>query len=242
MIPPTSIDGTDLTGATIDGTDVQEITVDGDVVFSAGPTLPTIGLLHNYDATLLTNPNTFIDQQGSADLTANSSPILNTSGINGLQTVSLDGNDDSYFGALTASQPLDVFWVGSAISSDGGLFSTDQSGAHPRLSRQFGNVTDLDLGSNIRVNQAPTTPEIYLAQIDGSNSAIYISSKSPAGGPTIGGTDTFGGTFFLGANFAANNFNLEAEIGQVLFYDSSASGYSQSDVWDFLSAKWGITI
>jgi len=36
---PTSIDGTDITGATIDGTDVQEITVDGDVVFSA-QTLP----------------------------------------------------------------------------------------------------------------------------------------------------------------------------------------------------------
>jgi hypothetical protein len=35
--PPTSIDGTDITGATIDGTDVQEITVDGDVVFSAIP-------------------------------------------------------------------------------------------------------------------------------------------------------------------------------------------------------------
>jgi len=32
---PTSIDGTDITGATIDGTDVQEITVDGDTVFSA---------------------------------------------------------------------------------------------------------------------------------------------------------------------------------------------------------------
>jgi len=37
---PTSIDGTDITGATIDGTDVQEITVDGQTVFSAGPTLP----------------------------------------------------------------------------------------------------------------------------------------------------------------------------------------------------------
>jgi len=37
---PTSIDGTDITGATIDGTDVQEITVDGDVVFSAGGAFP----------------------------------------------------------------------------------------------------------------------------------------------------------------------------------------------------------
>jgi len=34
---PTSIDGTDITGATIDGTDVQEITVDGQTVFTATP-------------------------------------------------------------------------------------------------------------------------------------------------------------------------------------------------------------
>jgi len=39
-MPPTSIDGTDITGATIDGTDVQEITVDGDTVFIAGPVIP----------------------------------------------------------------------------------------------------------------------------------------------------------------------------------------------------------
>jgi len=36
---PTSIDGTDITGATIDGTDVTEITVDGQTVFTA-QTLP----------------------------------------------------------------------------------------------------------------------------------------------------------------------------------------------------------
>jgi len=40
MTPPTSIDGTEITGATIDGTDVTEITVDGQTVFSAGPNLP----------------------------------------------------------------------------------------------------------------------------------------------------------------------------------------------------------
>jgi len=40
MMPPISIDGTDITGATIDGTDVTEITVDGQTVFSAAPTLP----------------------------------------------------------------------------------------------------------------------------------------------------------------------------------------------------------
>jgi len=39
MMPPTSIDGTDITGATIDGQDVEEITVDGQTVFSAVPTI-----------------------------------------------------------------------------------------------------------------------------------------------------------------------------------------------------------
>jgi len=40
---PTSIDGTDITGATIDGTDVTEITVDGQTVFTA--TVEVNGLL-----------------------------------------------------------------------------------------------------------------------------------------------------------------------------------------------------
>jgi len=38
--PPTSIDGTDITGATIDGQDVDSITIDGQEVFSSGPNLP----------------------------------------------------------------------------------------------------------------------------------------------------------------------------------------------------------
>jgi len=43
---PTSIDGTDITGATIDGTDVQEITVDGDTVFSQGIFVPPSAVYH----------------------------------------------------------------------------------------------------------------------------------------------------------------------------------------------------
>jgi len=35
MTPPTSIDGTDISGATIDGQEVQEITVDGNIAFTA---------------------------------------------------------------------------------------------------------------------------------------------------------------------------------------------------------------
>jgi len=42
MMPPTSIDGTDITGATIDGTEVEEITVDGDTVFTAQVQFPLV--------------------------------------------------------------------------------------------------------------------------------------------------------------------------------------------------------
>jgi len=48
---PTSIDGTDITGATIDGTEVTEITVDGQTVFSAAYS-PPANATHAYpDAT-----------------------------------------------------------------------------------------------------------------------------------------------------------------------------------------------
>jgi len=46
-MPPTSIDGTDISGATIDGTEVSEITVDGDVVFSASQTLNVLAFHDN---------------------------------------------------------------------------------------------------------------------------------------------------------------------------------------------------
>jgi hypothetical protein len=45
--PPTSIDGTDITGATIDGTEVTEITIDGQTVFSPAPEIPA-SAIHRY--------------------------------------------------------------------------------------------------------------------------------------------------------------------------------------------------
>jgi len=64
MMPPTSIDGTDITGATIDGTDVQEITVDGQTVFSAVPAIPTGAVAHwKFDDD--SNSSVAIDSVGS---------------------------------------------------------------------------------------------------------------------------------------------------------------------------------
>jgi hypothetical protein len=84
--PPTSIDATEITGATIDGQDVEEITVDGDVVFSA-KNLPvaysnlvawypfdsaTYGGSNSDDVTAIFNPSQ------SGDSTAYDGTLINT--------------------------------------------------------------------------------------------------------------------------------------------------------------------
>lgn len=50
-MPPTNIDGSEITGATIDGQEVSEITADGDVVFTAAPDIPDTQINRTADDT-----------------------------------------------------------------------------------------------------------------------------------------------------------------------------------------------
>jgi len=84
--PPTSIDGTDITGATIDGQEVQEITIDGDTVFTAGP---PGGLVAFYEF-----EGTLTDSVGSNDLTNNGNGIFSNTPRFGSQSKFYDGSDD----------------------------------------------------------------------------------------------------------------------------------------------------
>ena len=112
MIPPTSIDGTDITGATIDGTDVQEITVDGDVVFSA-QTLPVaysnLRSWYPFDATEYGGANT-------DDVTA----IIGGSGDDTAHDASADG--------ITHGASSGVTDINAGASSGGYIF--DGSGTN----------------------------------------------------------------------------------------------------------------
>jgi len=97
MIPPTSIDGTDITGATIDGTEVTEITVDGDTVFTAGPGGVASGatLLAHYplDEGSGTTAADFTGNQGDITLENGASFVSDADGIGGF-SVDCDGIDD----------------------------------------------------------------------------------------------------------------------------------------------------
>jgi len=93
MIPPTSIDGTDITGATIDGTDVQEITVDGDTVFSA-VSLPT-GQLARYKFDEGSGTTASDDLGNEGDITLqNGASFISNNDYEGGFGVSFDGTDD----------------------------------------------------------------------------------------------------------------------------------------------------
>jgi len=91
MIPPTSIDGTDITGATIDGTDVTEITVDGQTVFSAGPPPNSATNRWKFDEG---TGNTVVDSIGSDDGTVNG-PTWVSGTWQGGSALNADGINDN---------------------------------------------------------------------------------------------------------------------------------------------------
>jgi len=100
MMPPTSIDGTDITGATIDGTDVQEITVDGQTVFGADKNVDGFetGNINNYtvlDAGFsVTSSNVF---EGTNALTSNSDATITTTNPPGGNVPSFGTDFEAYF-------------------------------------------------------------------------------------------------------------------------------------------------
>jgi hypothetical protein len=111
--PPTSIDGTEITGATIDGTDVTEITVDGDVVFTAVPPSGLARWEFEQDVT---------DSWGNNDGSLSGATFTTDSAV-GSFALSFDGND------FVAINPLGFDWT-SSWSVSVWSKSPSQSSAH----------------------------------------------------------------------------------------------------------------
>jgi len=106
---PTSIDGTDITGATIDGTDVTEITVDGQTVFGAVPG----SLIAHYtfdDAD--TSGSTAKDVVGGFDGTINGSVTTGVTGKFGeAYDIGFGGNDNVQTTLNLSDQSLTDFSI-----------------------------------------------------------------------------------------------------------------------------------
>jgi hypothetical protein len=203
--------------------------------------IPDSGLLHNWDARKLSSVSTFTDQAGSADLSASGDPQLISDGINGNQVVRLDAGDYWSGTGVTQSQPVEIFVVADNNGSSGSgddyyLHSTNQTGQHPRAA--WNDSWILDAGTILSGGSFESAAALYRLLIDGSNSEISVARSVVASGDA--GADGFGGTFYLGSNSGISGTSWIGDIGQMLVYDPSASGYSRSDVLSYINSEWGV--
>jgi len=248
MMPPTSIDGTDITGATIDGTDVQEITVDGQTVFAAAPDIPASGDLHaRYDATQLSlsdgSPvSTWNDETGNGhDLTAGNAPTFKTNIIGGKPVVRFDGVNDRIDVSFTAlPQPNTIYAVFQLTSTSTGndnMWGTTSTGArHDFIENLDGNFS-INGGSFVIDGSSDTSEHIVGAFYDSTNSKIRLDGSQVASGDA--GTDSMGGYRLGDGSFTGNN--QDVDFGEILIYPQDKSSI-QRDIEKYLSAKWGISV
>jgi len=150
---PTSIDGTDITGATIDGQDVQEITVDGQTVFSAGPFKAPVNRL--YVADFSAGVKQF-DLPNPFDLTGKT------------QTGTLDGSASGGTGAY-----------GCGISQDGLNFYLSDHGDDHHEYYTLGTAYDITTATfqGVQVDSGPgLSAESVTISPDGVDSIIINGS------------------------------------------------------------------
>jgi len=238
---PTSIDGTDITGATIDGTDVTEITVDGQSVFSGG--IPDSGDLHaQYDwSNNSTTTSSVPDLTGNGfDLTGSFTNL--TGSINGVQAGEFDGSSDEVSVNFSNQlQPNTIFCVVqfitvSSTNFEGVYGGRNTAGTNQFMSNDSGGY-DVFAGTNLSSStSADTSPHIFSVLFDGTSSIIRQDGTQVASGDA--GTRVLDG-FVVGKN-PFNEF-ANVYIGEILIYPQDKSSIF-SDVEDFLSSKWGISV
>jgi len=232
---PTSIDGTDITGATIDGQDVQEITVDGQTVFSAAPAIP--------DSVVWQTPYdegsgvTVADIIGSADGTINGA-TWKSSGLNvGGQYLEFDGNDNVDYGTPSVLDlPPGGEWtieIAARINpGDSGTLLSKGGGSGPSRQWQlfvadyyFSRVGGAITSSNI---EPSGNWEVVHLRNDFGSVEIFIDGSSVGSGSAGTATES-GQTVYAGARTDGSSFNLTGDLDSPVIHDIALSNSSISD-------------
>jgi len=229
-MPPTSIDGTDITGATIDGQDVQEITVDGQTVFTAAD--PFIiddfedGNISEYSGdtgtftTTTTNPiggttSLLYPSSGGGDTT-----IMSTSGLDNYPSA----GDEFSFKVRTSSVTNTQAYVGFGttlnavpeFSGDGYFVFFNYNGGKFSF-RRFDNGSRTILAEDTSVSY--TSNETYTVEVDWGSAGSFTVTLLDTSGTvsTLSASDTeysSGGFGFVGNNFSPG-------AAEILFDDAT---------------------
>jgi len=215
--PPTSIDGTDITGATIDGQEVQEITIDGQTVFTAFEFIDNFedGNIVEYGGStnsFTTTTNNPIEGNTSLifnDFGVGRRSMISTSGLDNIPVAgqafsvktraSQYANNQSYlcFGASADMVPLDA--------GDGYYILLEYNTSNLELNvQENGNNTVIDeTGINYSDGETLTT------EVDWGSNGSFSVTVSDSGGTlaTLSGSDSrysSGGFGFAGSTFGTN--------------------------------------
>jgi len=186
--PPTSIDGTDITGATIDGQEVQEITIDGQSVFLAEQIVDNFEpeLYEDQGATLSTyydgpvgtfNRQTSNVGEGTTALKANTSDdlIFSTSGLPNFPS---RGDTFRYLFRSDGFNPLVSFCVQDPFGS----FDRYEVGARAGGEVFFFKFLNGNFSVLFRTDFNGTSGVFHEAVIDiGSGGAIQVTITNPSG-------------------------------------------------------------
>jgi hypothetical protein len=247
--PPTSIDGTDITGATIDGQEVQEITIDGDTVFTAAPDIPN-SVVRQYDARNISASSgdpvsTWTDEQGNANLTQGTSdqqPTLQTNIIGSNPVVRFDGSNDEMDdgGALNITEPFAIQWVGQLRTAGGSqaFYGLNSNFAAVFGGTNGGNFQLSDRAGDIDISADDTNAHVFTFLHDNNGSKIRIDqSDDLTGSVTV--DDEVANILVVGNRASSRNVPGEWDAGIIFVHDSPTS-QQIADGESILSNEYGI--
>jgi hypothetical protein len=245
---PTSIDGTDITGATIDGTDVQEITVDGDTVFEAVPQLPQPDIGHfKADSLGLANGDpvtTWADQStNGVDVSVSGgTPIIETNSLNGLPGVDMNGGDFQSDSSFSFSQPIVTYvvWEYAGINADENICDGLNDFSIQLRVEDFNELTlSATLGDQLDNNTSLSGPLAIKCVVDGSNSSLQINGTVTTGDVGTDGRQS-GYTFGDLNDLRGGTHQSHSTMYEFAEYQNPTAQV-QADAEAALSSKWGVT-
>jgi len=259
---PTSIDGTDITGATIDGTDVQEITVDGDTVFTAG--LPDqANIIANYDALALTGVsdgqivNTWTDESGKGrDMSPDdgTDPRYQTNEINGNPAV--EGQSDYFADGNFLPNAFTYYCVykqsGGNVKAFASTYKDFTNAIEGWVARFDGSdavgVRYGDGSSDVRLSfnfpgSQDGNPHIFAVIMDANNGRVLTRIDNTEIDDTGLNTLTIDhGNLYLMAPQQSTDRSFDGFQGQNVFYGTVHDQSTRDNIVSFLADKWGIIL
>jgi hypothetical protein len=245
--PPTSIDGTDITGATIDGQEVQEITIDGQTVFTAIPDSEDLHLrVSALDDGRATGAITTIPDQTGNGFDFSGTAEIVSSGAFGKRSYRFDNEsgDSMQVPFTDLTQPNHIFAAYQIRSIPTGtnvvIWDSESGAGGSNRNTFFLDLTDglpnIDIaifsGTVLDDGDADTNSHIAEGLFNGGSSSIYLDNNLVASGNA--GTQALDG-FTIAANGNGSQF-AALDLVELLIYPQDKSAI-RSDVHDYLNSR-----